>query len=95
MPFDALSGFGEMIYELTHRHELKEMPDLSEDTLSSFNYTLLEAYHHQHIMYVSYIRSKRIYETKGYVRKMDPHKKTITLSTQETISIEHIIHIMI
>jgi hypothetical protein len=95
MPFDALTGFGEMIYELTHRHELKEKPILSEDMLAMFDYTLSEAYQNQQILYVTYIKSKRMYETKGYIRKIDPYKRTLLLSSLEVISIDDIIHLML
>lgn len=95
IPFDALSGFGELIYQLTHKHELIETPLMLEDTLTSFEYLIQEAYHHQQMIFITYLSSKRKKETQGYIHSIDPQQHCLKLSTGETLFAHQIIHMML
>lgn len=95
IPFDALSGFGELIYQLTHKHELMETPLLLDDTLTSFDYLIQEAYHHQQIISITYLSSKRKKETHGYIQSIDLRRQCFNLSTGETLYAHQIIHMML
>jgi hypothetical protein len=95
MPFDALTGFGELIRDLTHAHKDVEVPFVFEDTLSVFEYTLLEAYQNKQLLYVTYISKKRKQSCYGYVNDIDVKQKTIRLSSGDVIDVSTIVDMMV
>jgi hypothetical protein len=95
MPFDALTGFGEMIRELTHAHKDVEVPLIFEDTLSTFEYTLQEAYQNKQLLHVIYISQKRKKACEGYVQEINLKQKTMRLSSGDIIDVSTIIHMML
>lgn len=95
MPFDALTGFGELIRDLTHAHKDVEVPFVFEDTLSVFEYTLLEAYQNKQLLYVTYISKKRKHSCYGYVNDINVKQKTIHLSSGDVIDVSTIVEMMV
>lgn len=95
MPFDALTGFGELIRDLTHAHKDVDVPFVFEDTLSVFEYTFQEAYQNKQLLHVTYISQKRKQSCYGYVNDINIKQKTIRLSSGDVIDVSTIIEMML
>ena len=93
MPFDALSGFGQLIYELTHTHLKKTPPMLLDDQLNELDYLLQEAFRHKRELTMIYYKNHAYIQTTAWIRSLDFIHKTINLSTGERVAAKHVIYI--
>lgn len=95
MPFDALSGFGSMIYDLQQKLLRHTMPELLPEHQETLQYTLSEAVYRDALVSITYYQQHKLFETIGHIVNLDPLKRRIKLSTGEMIQTEVIIHMVI
>ena len=93
MPFDALAGFGQLIYELTHEHLKKTPPILMDDQLHELNYVLQQAYQEKREIVLIYYKDHRYVQTTAWIKSLDFIHKKLILSTGERILASHVIYI--
>jgi hypothetical protein len=91
MPFDALSGFSSLIHDLKKDLLLQPEKILTQDHYDLLNYTLLEATHENKEVTIIYYKYHHYIQSTGRIIQVDPHEKTILLSTKEKIAINHVI----
>lgn len=90
-PFDALSGFNERIKDLKYKLGKKDKPDLLEDKLESLDRTIKEALKDDLELIITYFKDGYFITTYGFIKKIDLYKRTIYLTTKETIFIDDVI----
>lgn len=93
MPFDALAGFGQLIYELTHEHLKKTPPLLMDDQLDELNYVLQKAYQEKREIALIYYKNHTYIQTTAWIKSLDFIHKTLILSTGEHVTAKHVIFI--
>lgn len=93
MPFDALTGFGQLIHDLTHEHLKKAPPILMDDQLNELNYILQEAYHQKREMSLIYYKNNTYVQTTAWIRALDFVHKILILSTGERIPAKCVMYI--
>lgn len=92
-PFDALTGFNELIKDLKHKLGKKEKPELLEDRLEELDRTLKKAIKEHQTLMVEYFHDGYIITTHGHIAKVDFHHKLVQLDTKEVIRIDDIINL--
>jgi hypothetical protein len=94
MPFDALSGFGSMIYDLQQKLLRHTMPELLPEHQETLQYTLSEAISRHALVSITYYKHHKFFETIGHIVKLDPLERRIQLSTGEMIQTEVILNMV-
>lgn len=79
LPFDALSGYKEAIFNLKLKRSKISRPILSDDQINQLNYELTKAINLKKNVTVYYFLSGQIYYQTGFIVDVDRIKKRIKL----------------
>lgn len=90
-PFDALSGFNEMIKEMITLKNRQTRPILFEDKLQELNETITLAISRNDSVRITYFEGGYLYYQIGYIIKVDLIKQTILLKPKMLIPIVDVI----
>lgn len=90
-PFDALSGFTEMIKEMIALKNRQTRPILFEDKLQELNETITLAIRQNNSVRITYFEGGYLYYQTGHIIKVDLIKQTILLRPKMLIPIVDVI----
>lgn len=80
LPFDALTGFKQAVYELKNKRLKPSKPILSEDQLAIMNYQVSTALKFQKSISIYVYKNDSIIYVTGSIRKLDMVKRQLQVN---------------
>lgn len=81
LPFDALTGFKQAVYELKNKRLKSEKPILSEDQLAIMNYQISTALKFQKSISMYVYKKESIIYVTGSIKKIDLVRRQLKVDT--------------